>query len=75
VGQLILLTQLNGDPIHVNADLIETIESKPDTVITLTNGRKLLVRESPDQVVSRIVVFKEATRNGTADSNKELRWT
>ena len=64
---MILLTQLNENPVRVNADLIETIESTPDTVITLTNGKKLLVRETADEVVARIVSFKQAMLQHKAD--------
>jgi flagellar protein FlbD len=64
---VILLTQLNDNAVHVNADLIETIESTPDTVITLTNGKKLLVRETPDEVVARVVSFKQAMLPREAD--------
>lgn len=44
----------------VNADLIETVEATPDTVITLTTGHKLIVQESVDEVVRLVVAFKRA---------------
>lgn len=55
---MIALTRLNGQPIMVNADLIESIEPTPDTVITLTSGNKLIVREPLEQIQQRIVDFK-----------------
>jgi flagellar protein FlbD len=55
---VIALTRLNGQPIMVNADLIESIETTPDTVITLVSGNKLIVRDSMDTIQSRIVEFK-----------------
>jgi flagellar protein FlbD len=45
---MIHLTRLNQVPVVVNADLIEHIETTPDTVIALTTGQKILVRESAD---------------------------
>ena len=42
----------------VNADLIESVEPTPDTVITLVSGNKLIVRESMDDIQTRIVEFK-----------------
>lgn len=42
----------------VNADLIESIETTPDTVITLVSGNKLIVRDSMDTIQERIVEFK-----------------
>ncbi|MBP2650219.1 MAG: Flagellar protein [Firmicutes bacterium] len=44
----------------VNADLIETIEETPDTVITLTSGKKLIVSESMDEVVRRVMEYRRA---------------
>jgi flagellar protein FlbD len=42
----------------VNADLIESVEPTPDTVITLVSGNKLIVRDSMDDIERRIVAFK-----------------
>lgn len=50
----------SGGEFVVNADLIETVEATPDTVITLTTGHKLIVQESVDQVVRLVVSFKRA---------------
>ena len=55
---MIPLRRLNNEPIMVNPDLIETLEATPDTVVTLTNGNKLLVRDSMDEVREKIVEFK-----------------
>jgi len=44
----------------LNAELIETIEETPDTVITLTSGRKLIVEDSMDQVVRKIMDYRRA---------------
>ena len=55
---MIKLTRLNGNEFVINSDLIETIEATPDTVITLTNEHKWVVRESPDEVIERTVAFR-----------------
>lgn len=55
---MIRLTRLNHLPLVLNSDLIEHIEVTPDTVITLTTGQILRVRESADEVVDRIVDFR-----------------
>ncbi len=57
---MIALTRLSGQPIMVNADLIESLEQTPDTVITLTSGNKLIVRDSMESVQARIVEFKRS---------------
>jgi len=55
---MIRLTRLNLAPMVLNSDLIEHIDVTPDTVITLTTGQILRVRESADEVVERIVQFR-----------------
>lgn len=42
----------------VNADLIEMIEATPDTMVTLTTGKKILVRESVEEVIERVIAYK-----------------
>ncbi len=55
---MIKLTNLNGESFVLNADYIETIEAKPDTVIKLFNSKKYIVRESIDEVIQRVVEYK-----------------
>jgi flagellar protein FlbD len=64
---MIRLTRLNHAPVILNADLIEHIEVTPDTVITLTTGQILRVRESADEVVRRIVQFRRRISAPGAD--------
>jgi flagellar protein FlbD len=55
---MIRLTRINRQPLVLNADLIEHIEMTPDTVISLTNGQKFVVRESAEEVIERAVEFR-----------------
>jgi flagellar protein FlbD len=55
---MVRLTRLNRAPLVLNSDLIVHIEETPDTVITLTNGEILRVRETADQVIQRVVEFR-----------------
>jgi flagellar protein FlbD len=55
---VIQLTRLNNQPLVVNADLIKLIEQAPDTVITLVTGEKLVVRESTEEVIRRVIGFR-----------------
>jgi flagellar protein FlbD len=55
---MISLRRLNNQAIMVNADLIESLESTPDTVVTLTSGNKLLVRDSMEEIQAKIIDFK-----------------
>lgn len=57
---MIQLTRLNSHPLTVNSDLIKFIEQSPDTLITLVNGEKIVVRESVQEVLDRIVEFRRS---------------
>ncbi len=57
---MIELTKLNDKKFTLNADLIETVEEVPDTSITLTNGKKMMVKESRTQVMSLVRAFKRS---------------
>ncbi len=55
---MIELTRLNGSLMVLNSDLIKTAEASPDTMLTLINGEKLIVREEPGEVVERVVAYR-----------------
>lgn len=61
---MIKVTRFDGEPIVLNADLIEHIEATPDTVISLTTGRKVLVKETVAQVVGRVIAYERSIRIG-----------
>ena len=55
---MIELTRLNGRPMMLNSDLIKTAEASPDTMLTLINGEKLIVREEMGEVVERVLAYR-----------------
>jgi flagellar protein FlbD len=59
---MIKVTKLNGKGLVVNADLIEFVESIPDTLISLTTGRKIMVLEDLDDVVHKAVSYRAQAR-------------
>ncbi|HTT62641.1 MAG TPA: flagellar FlbD family protein [Bryobacteraceae bacterium] len=61
---MIHLTRLNHLALVLNADLIESIEVTPDTVISLTTGQKLVVLEPAEEVVRRVVEYRRAIYSG-----------
>jgi flagellar protein FlbD len=68
---MIALTRLNGEPISVNAFQIEVVEACPDTRVTLTSGRQLYVRETPDDVrQSMLNWFRSMHAPGAAEENE-----
>lgn len=57
--RMIELTRLNKHPLVVNSDLIEFIENTPDTVLTLVTGEKVVVSESTQDILERIISFRQ----------------
>ncbi|MFV0392970.1 MAG: flagellar FlbD family protein [Coprobacillaceae bacterium] len=55
---MISISKLNGKQIVLNCELIETIEALPDTTITMTNGRKFITTDSVDDVIDKIIKYK-----------------
>jgi flagellar protein FlbD len=76
---MIRLTRLNSHVLVINADLIKFIENAPDTVLTLTNGEKIVVRENADEVVAKVIAFRRAVIAGltcvVSDANCTLAAT
>ena len=58
--RMIKLTRINNAPIVINSDLIEYIEAIPDTMITLTTGQKIMVREGVDDVIERVKDYRRS---------------
>ena len=55
---MIEVTRMNGSVVLINSDLIECVEETPDTVMTLTTGRKLIVKESRQEIKNLVKSFK-----------------
>lgn len=55
---MIDVTRINGTKVLINAELIETVEETPDTVISFTTGKKLIVKESRQEVKSLVKSYK-----------------
>jgi flagellar protein FlbD len=64
---MIQLTRFNGSKLYLNAELIQTVEGTPDTVITLTNNVKIVVKESPKTVIEKIIAYQRLVRNPQLD--------
>ena len=61
---MIKVPKLNDHELVINSDLIETIEAKPDTILSLRDGKKIIIKESVDEVVSRVIKFRRLTSEG-----------
>lgn len=58
--KMIRVTRLNHAELVVNAEMIEFIEAAPDTIISLVSGKKVMVSESVDMVIDRVVQYKRS---------------
>lgn len=58
---MIFVTRTNGSKIYINAELIQTVESTPDTVITLNSNKKLLVKDTAQEIAERFVEYRRKT--------------
>ncbi len=56
---MIEVTRLNDKKILINADLIEKVEESPDTMITLTSGNKVIVKESRQEIRNLVILYKK----------------
>ncbi len=56
---MIEVTRLNDSKVIINAELIEKIEEAPDTIITLTSGNKIIVKESRQEVRNLVILYKK----------------
>lgn len=56
--RMIKVSRINGKEFVVNADLVEVMEATPDTVVTLTTGKKLMVKDKIDDMIMKIVNYK-----------------
>ncbi|MDP3444546.1 MAG: flagellar FlbD family protein [Ignavibacteria bacterium] len=73
---MILVTRFDGSTFFINAELIRSIEHTPDTVITLTTDYKIIVRDTAEQILDRIMKYQQLVRgaefrDSLKNTNKE----
>ena len=61
---MITLKKLNGTDIVINAELIETVEAAPDTVITLVTGNRFIVKDSVKEVIAKVTEYRKVVFSG-----------
>lgn len=69
---MIFVTRFDGKKIVVNGELIEMIENTPDTIITMTTGKKLTVKEKPEEVVAAVKSYKKEINLPLIKENEKL---
>jgi flagellar protein FlbD len=60
---MIQLTRFNGSQFYLNIDIIQSVEATPDTVITLINNQKILVKEKAEKVIEKILTYQRLIHN------------
>jgi len=61
---MIELRRLNDNMVILNSDLIEFVEATPDTMLTLTTGKKIVVKDSVDEVVRKVIQYRRSINEG-----------
>lgn len=58
---MIFITRPNGSKLYLNPELIQTVEATPDTVITLVSNKKLIVKDTPQEIAERFIEYRRRT--------------
>lgn len=58
---MIFVTRTNGSTIYINPELIQIVESTPDTLITLVSSKKLIVKDTPQEIAERFIEYRRRT--------------
>jgi flagellar protein FlbD len=66
---MIELTQLNGTIVTINCDLIETVENIPETKVTLTTDKYLLVAETREEITEKVITYRRKVFQGLFDGS------
>jgi flagellar protein FlbD len=71
---MITVQKLNNESIYINPDLLRLIEQTPDTLLTFIDGVKLVVRESPDEIITRIIEYRKHCQHQPELKMKDSSW-
>ena len=55
---MIYITRTNGSKLYINPELIQTVESTPDTIVTLVDNKKIIARETPQEIAERFIEYR-----------------
>lgn len=70
---MIKLTRLSDETFYLNAELVQEIEATPDTIVTLTSGKKMMVKESVDEVASAVLEYRRSISGGPDFSDRNSK--
>ncbi len=58
---MIIITRTNGTKLYINAELIQSVEATPDTIIMLAGNKKLIVKDTPQEIAERFIEYRRKT--------------
>jgi flagellar protein FlbD len=67
---MVKVTRLNDTQVVINADLIEFVEEIPDTIISLTNGKKIMVKETVEEIIEKVAQFRRMSSWHPAETER-----
>jgi flagellar protein FlbD len=70
---MIEVNKINGKRVLVNPDLIRYIESTPDTVLTFTDGERVMVQDKPDELVKKIIRYRQECGQPSIKESSDVR--
>jgi flagellar protein FlbD len=69
---MIRVKKINGEEVVINAELIETVEARPDTTISLSTGNKIIVKDTVSEVIQKIIEYRQlVNQKRTRKCNKQ----
>ncbi len=69
---MIFLTRTNGTTFYINPELIQTVEETPDTIITLVSNKKIIVKDTAQEVADRFIEYRRKTLAPFTSKSKKL---
>ena len=70
---MIKLSRLNNTEYYLNSDIIETLEETPDTVVTTVNGKKLVVLESAEEIIKKIIQYRGKIHVAEKEAERDIQ--
>jgi len=65
---MIRVRKINGEEVVINAELIETVEARPDTTISLTTGNKIIVKDTVSEVIEKVIEYRRLVKQKRTES-------
>jgi len=59
---MIKVKRINGEEVIINAELIETVEARPDTTISLSTGNKIIVKDTVSEVIEKVIEYRRSVK-------------